>query len=119
MILNPKLSRFLSEHRWATAGLALSLTILIGVSSTLLADAIYFNDPAHKDVELKSWMTPRYVALSYELPRPVMMEVLGIEEGDDFPRRIDRLAASLGLSLEELTAKVRAAKVSYLESGND
>lgn len=117
--MNPKLHRFLKAQRWTIAGLLLSATALVWVSVSFLADAIYFNDPRHKNVELQAWMTPRYMALSYELPRPLVMELLGIEEGKKSPRRLDRLADSLGITLEELTVKVRAAQKAYRESADD
>ena len=117
--MKPKFYRFIKSNKWFVAGLLVSLITLISVTVTLLADAVYFNDPRHKNVELEAWMTPRYVTLSYELPRPIVLELLGIEEGKKFPRRLDRLAESLGITLEELTEKVRIAKKAYLESPID
>jgi hypothetical protein len=117
--LSPKFYRFLKAQRWTVAGLLLSVIALITVSVSFLAESIYFNDPRHKNVELEAWMTPRYMALSYDLPRPVVRELLGIEEGEDFPRRLDRLADALGITLEELTVKVRAAKAAYEETSLD
>ena len=117
--LKPKFYRFIKSNKWFVEGLLLSLLTLTSVTVTLLADAVYFNDPRHKNVVLEAWMTPRYVTLSYELPRPIVLELLGIEEGTKFPRRLDRLAESLGITLEELTEKVRTAKKAYLENPID
>ena len=117
--MKSKIYRFIESNKWIVAGLLISLITLVSVSVTFLADAVYFNDPRHKNVELQAWMTPRYVTLSYELPRPIVLELLGIEEGKKSPRRLDRLAESLGITLEELTEKVRIAKKAYLESPID
>lgn len=86
-----------------------SFLAVVTLSITLLADAVYFNDPRHREESLKAWMTPRYVSLSYDLPPPVVRELFGIEKGADHPRRLDRLAENVGLSLDELTEKVRQA----------
>lgn len=117
--MSPKLKRFLRAQKWALIGLGISLLVLVTVTFTFLADAVYFNDPRHKNVELQAWMTPRYIGLSYDLPRPVVMDILEIEEGKKFPKRLDKLADSLGLTLEELTEKVRATQATYLEENND
>jgi len=118
-MLSPKFYRFLKEQRWFVAGFLVSLVAFIGISFTFLADAIYFNDPRHQNVALKKWMTPRYVVLSYELPREVVFDTLGIKRAPGQPRRMDRIAESQGLTLEELTAKIRAAKASYQETTSD
>jgi hypothetical protein len=119
LILSPKLKRFLIQQKWVVGGFLISAVFLIGVSFTFLADAIYFNDPRHQNVQLKAWMTPRYLALSYDLPRPVVMELLGIEKGSGPPGRLDRLSESLGLTLDELTEKAREAKKAYMEKADD
>lgn len=117
--MSPKLNSFLQAQKWTIAGLVISLAALVTVSVTFLADAIYFNDPRHQNADLKPWMTPRYIGLSYDLPRPVVMEILEIEEGSKFPKRLDRLANKLDITLEELTEKVRTAKADYEENSND
>lgn len=117
--LNPKLIRFINARRWEFAGLLLSLIALVTITFSFLTDAVYFNDPRHKNVELEAWMTPRYISLSYELPRPMVLDLLGLEEGTNFPKRLDRLSENLGFTLEELTLKVRDLKTNYVESDND
>ena len=114
-----KLHRFLLAQKWAVAGFILSVIVTVVLVFTHLAEAIYFDDPRHKNEDLQPWMTPRYIALSYDLPRPVVLDLLNIEEGSDFPKRIDVLAERLGLSLSELTAKVRDTAASYKELNND
>ena len=47
------------------------------------------------------------------------MEILEINPEEHFPKRMDRLADKLGLSLEELTTRVRAAAETYRETDSD
>jgi hypothetical protein len=115
------LFKFASAHKLAVLGFVSSVVAVVVLSSTILADAIYFNDPRHQDVELQSWMTPRYVCLSYDLPRPLMKEILGIEE-EDFdgrPRRLDHYADNIGVSLGELTNIVRIAATAHRVQDDD
>ena len=111
--------RFIVSHRLAVAGFIISLIATVTLTITHLADAIYFEDPRYQNVELQAWMTPRYVALSYSLPRQVVMDLLEIEPGTKHPRRMDHLAQTLGLTLPELTARVRKVAQTDRESGND
>jgi len=77
-VKDSKYYRFARRHYWGVTGLVVSFLAVIILSITMLADAVYFNDPRHRDESLKAWMTPRYVALSYDLPPPVVRELLGI-----------------------------------------
>ena len=113
------LYKFALVHKFIVLGFVASVIAVIALSSTMLADAIYFDDPTHKDVKLEAWMTPRYVALSYDLPRPIMMELLEIDEDNTGPRRLDRIAEEIGSTLDELTEKVRLAAIKYREQNGD
>lgn len=114
-----KLYRFILTQKWAVAGFVLSMIVAVTLTFTQLAEAIYFDDPRHKNVELRPWMTPRYIGLSYDLPRAVVFDLLEIEEGSNFPKRLDRLAERLGITLDELTALVREVAASQGESSSD
>jgi hypothetical protein len=117
--ISPKVRQFLLAQKWAVAGLLVSLIATLVLATTKLADAIYFDDPEHQNQTLAAWMTPRYVALSYDLPRPVVFELLGIVPDTDHRRRLDHLAARLGISLEELTLKVRSAATQHQIENSD
>lgn len=113
----PKLKLFARRHWLPIAGFALSMGIAVWFGFTFLADAIYFNDPRHKDAALERWMTPRYVVLSYDLPRPVVAEILDIEQDQEGKRRrLGRIAEDMDLTLDELTQKVRTAADAYRET---
>ena len=81
-----------------------------------ISDALYFNDPRNVDVALKPWMTPRYVVLTYDLPRPLVIELLELDPKDDRGIRLGRLARDRNVSMEDLTELVRAAAAEYRES---
>lgn len=117
--LSPKLRSFLLAHKAAVAGFVLSACAAVYISVAFLADAVYFGDPRHQDEELRAWMTPRYVEHSYGLPREVVFEVLGIDRDNRGPKRLDRLASGLGLTLEELTEEMRDAAERHRDSLDD
>ena len=76
-------------------------------------DFVYFNDPKNVDVELKRWMTPRYIVKTYDLPRPEVFEILQIDLEADSGRRLGRIAAQDGLTMQQLTEKVREGAAQY------
>lgn len=83
----------------------------------LISEALYFNDPDHKNQPLEPWMTPRYVGMSYGLPRHVIMEIMDLD--DDREGRTPHMrviAARLGMTLPELEAKVRETAKAYREN---
>jgi hypothetical protein len=111
--------RFIVAQKWACLGLLLSVVAAF-IASTYLAQAIYFDDPKHQNVTLRAWMTPRYVAHSYDVPRRVVIKTLEIaDEEDDHPRRMDVLAQRLELSLPELTEKLRADIAVFREQSSE
>ena len=81
-----------------------------------ISDALYFNDPRNVDVDLKPWMTPRYVVLTYDLPRSLVAEVLTLDQESDRRIRLGQLAKERGLTMDELTALLRAAAADYREN---
>lgn len=111
-----RLSPFIKENRTALAvfGLAAATTLWFGFS--FLANLIYFNDPRHQDEALKPWMTPRYVVMSYKLPRKVVADTLNLPEGGPRGMKLGDIADNLGLTMEELTARVREAALAHRDS---
>ena len=109
----PKLKQFARINWLPLSGFALFTTVALWFGFTFLADAVYFNDPRHQDQELKGWMTPQYIMMSYELPRDVVIEVLEVSEKPGPGRRMRDVALAQGLTLDELTDKVREAAEEY------
>ena len=103
-----KLLRFSSVHwRAVTLFFVLLLIILwLAVSSFSRGHDIRTNPPT--DPPLEPWMTARFVGLSYKLPRGEVAEALALGEGVGGRQTIAEIRARLGLTLEELTQRVRA-----------
>ncbi|RVU85899.1 hypothetical protein EOL70_00160 [Leucothrix sargassi] len=110
---NSTLFQFATANKFTVVGFVVSLILTVVLSSTMLADAIYFNDPKHKDIKIEGWMTPRYISLSYGLPRNMVFDLLDVTEDTRGRRRADHLAKNIGVSLDELTDMVRAAAVAH------
>jgi uncharacterized protein (DUF58 family) len=100
------------RHRWLfvafLAAVALALLFAVRV-------AIYMQDwPEHADEDIEGWMTPRYVALSWDVPPDVIVGALSIPR-DGSGRRItlDELAKERGIPVETLAADLEAAIAAF------
>ena len=105
--------RFLLRN-WPLLALFLAAgAVVLWLLVRMTVAAIYFHDPANADPDLKPWMTPRYIVRGYDLPPPLVAEVLGIVEQDRRGRPLGEIAAELGLTMEDLTARVRSAAAEH------
>lgn len=101
-----------TRHRWlllgflATAAIALLFAIRVAIS---LQDW-----PEERDADIEGWMTPRYVALSWDVPPEVIVGALSIPR-DGSGRRItlDELAKERGIPVETLVAALEAAIAAF------
>lgn len=89
--------------------LAMALTALIWFSTGFVREALYFSDPAHQQQNLATWMSPRYVAKSWDLPREVMIETMDLQP-DNAQQTLQDVLDHLGITIEELQIRVEAAK---------
>ena len=105
-----------AKKNWAAMlVLCLSSIALIWFVGSFLFALIYFNDPRHQDEALKGWMTPRYVVMSYDLPREIVADLLDLPAGGPGDLKLDAIAQGLGLTLVELTTIVRDAAAAHRE----
>lgn len=113
------------QHLWTTQRPAVlaflaAFCVLVFFAFNALADAIYWMDPRHQDQPLAPWMTPRYVAQSWDLPRDVLNDALLITPGET-PRGISlrHLAETHETTLPDLQDRVTAAAEAYRAGGID
>ncbi|MCI2398227.1 hypothetical protein [Aliiroseovarius subalbicans] len=94
----------------ATTVLGLALAVALVFGGRMVADWVYWNDPARQDLTIKPWMTPRFVAHSWDVPRPVMLEALSLPENTSGrPRNLRDIAEANGVNVDELIAALEAA----------
>jgi len=100
----------ISKHPYLSLIFGVGFGALIYLTVDVVAETIYFNDPAHRRQALEPWMTPRYVAMSWELPRPVIEEIFQLGPREDGPPpRLSDISERLDVGLEDLQAQIQAA----------
>lgn len=106
-----------ARQNWLLLGVfALAMVVALWFAVQFTLNFLYFNDPRNKDVDLKGWMTPRYVVMTYDLPRPLVAELLGLTDPSQRGQSLRRIADDMGLTMEELTELVRAEAAIYREA---
>ncbi len=112
------------KHLWQNHRIALALfcatVALIGYFAVqTISSAIYWMDPKHHDQPIKPWMTPRYIAQSYDLPPFVVGSALLFEM--DAPTRrvsLDDIATRNSLTLDDLQDRIDAAAAAWRADPN-
>lgn len=100
-----------TEHRIATLIFGAAVAVAVFFAVRLVAFWIYWADPSHRNVSPESWMTPGYVAMSWDVPREVVGAALGLEPGRR--QTLDDIAADRGVAVEVLLAELQVALDAY------
>lgn len=109
-----------THHRTTFVAFLTLLCVACYFAFNSIAAAIYWNDPRHQDQPLADWMTPRYVAQSYNIPPEVIGDALFFDP-TEAPRRLrlDDIAAANGVTLDALQQRVTQATATFRASRDD
>jgi len=101
----------------ATAILGIAMAIVLLLSVRLVAFWIYWADPNHRDQTVAAWMTPGYIAYSWDIPRPAMLEALsGATPRPGRPMSLQDIADANGVGVEDLIVAAEAAIAAHRRS---
>lgn len=102
--------RLWQEAPFLTLGFVAALALIAFFSVRLLMGAIYWSDPAHQDVPLGPWMTPRFVSMSWHLPPEIVGDTLQLSREDrDRRLTLGQLAAQRGVPVSTLFEDLETA----------
>ena len=107
----PALRYLWRHHRAGVIGFALALVFAAGFAVRLVVLTVYWSDPAHRDQPVAGWMTPGYVAQSWDVPPDVIRAALDLPQGARAGLRatLTQIAETQAIPLPELTARIEAA----------
>ena len=92
-------------------GAAGALALFFGVR--FLAFLIYWSDPAHRDQTIAGWMTPGYVAQSWDLPRDHVADALSLPKQGARRVTLEDIARDRGIPVQELVNGLADAIAAY------
>ena len=108
-----KLVSFMRQNLLLVGVFTIACGVALWFLTHIALDFLYFNDPKNQDVDLRGWMTPRYIVRTYDLPRDLVLETLQIEENQQRGAPLRRIASDLGLTMDELTDLIRQTAETY------
>ncbi|MBV7394840.1 hypothetical protein [Mameliella sediminis] len=94
--------RMWRDAPWLTAGLGLSLLIVLVFAVRMAMGMIFWADPRHQDMPIEAWMTPRFVGMSWHLPPEVVREALELTRDGKGPEPLWKIAQTRGVPVEDL-----------------
>ncbi len=97
------------RQRTAFVAFALAATLALFFALRFVAFAIYWSDPIHRNPDIEGWMTPGFVAHSWQVDPQVVRDALGGPFDDERHLTIDRIARETGVPKDQLIAAVRQA----------
>jgi hypothetical protein len=103
------LARLWREHRLVLLAFAAALAVTLFFAVRTAVFWVYWSDPARRDLALQGWMTPGYVAQSWQVDRAMVAGVLELGPGEARGRTLQEIADVRGVPLAELEAELMAA----------
>jgi len=97
------------HHRLLLLGFVATLTLTLFFLTRLITATLYWSNPAHQDVVISGWMTPRYIARSYQVDPDLLFDALDFDPAPGRPLTLRDIADTTGRSLPELSAELQAA----------
>lgn len=98
-----------ARHRVALLIFVGALLVALFFAVRFAAFWVYWSDPDRRDAAIEGWMTPGYVARSYQVDPEVLRDVLGVSPKDGRHRSLKDIAAETGLSVEEVVSALITA----------
>ena len=97
------------EHRIALMAFLVAIAVTLFFAARFVAFTLYWSDPAHRNQAPEGWMTPGYVARSWQVPREDLFLELDLPTKPDRPRPLADIAAERGVPLPVLLDEVARA----------
>lgn len=98
-----------AHHHLSMLGFVIAVLVMLFFTLRLALSAVYWSDPDHLRQPPERWMTPGYIARSWNLPPEDVASTLGLDP-DIAARRqtLDEIATARGVSIESLIADLAA-----------
>ena len=97
-----------NRHPWLVGGFLTAVLLTLFFAARMAFFMIYWSDPAHRDQAVQGWMTPGYVAHSWDIPRDELLPALGDLARPGAGLTLKQMAIESGVPLSELIDRIEA-----------
>lgn len=95
------------RHPWLALGFSLASLLALVFLGRFLWSVGYWM--AHHEEPLRPWMTIGYVGRSWDVPPPLLDDLLGLERPKGKPMTLTDIARLKGIAVTDLITEVEAA----------
>lgn len=100
--------KLIKAHPIAAPGFLLACVAVAFFAVQLLSGMMYWSDPEHREVTPQAWMTPRYIAHSWEMDPKDLGKALQMPKPAKERPTLSYIAKQRGITVEEVIAEVTA-----------
>jgi hypothetical protein len=101
------------RHPVVLAAFFLAVLVALGFAGRFVVKVVYWSSPAHQNQSVEGWMTPRYIARSWQVPLEDLAERAALPHpASSGPRTLAELARAEGEPLATILERVNAALAS-------
>jgi len=103
------LGRLWRNHRLALLAFLAAAALTLFFAVRLIVSTVYWMQPEQQDRAPEGWMTPGYVARSWDVPRDALRDALALPETAGHPPTLAEIARGRDQPLPEFLDEVAAA----------
>jgi hypothetical protein len=109
--MRQRLPRRVLRRPWLTAGFVAALALTLVFVLRLALGALHWSEMP--DAQIEGWMPVGMVAQSWDVPRDLLAEAIGIPPGTAPRRSLAWIAEARGEDVDALIARIEAAIASH------
>ena len=111
--MGPFLRFAVKRHPIVSGAVVLACVAALGLAIGALTDARGLGRAPPERPALEGWMSPRYVGHAWGVPPQVIRQIMELERPNGRPPTLDDVTAEMGITLQELEARIAAASAEH------
>ncbi len=102
-----------AHNRPALIAFVVVAIVTVGFGVRLVLFGMYWSDPAHQDQTPQGWMTPRYIARSWDVPPEVVTDALDLQMPPARRMTLEEIATDRSMPMPVLADQIMDAMDTY------
>lgn len=94
------------------AGFAIAAVFTVFFVARAVFFAFFWMNAGHEMRPVEPWMTPRYIAHTYKIPREDMQDILHLQPGEHPSEPLEKIAQDRGVDVQDMMKDLEALVLS-------